>query len=55
MLLDKINILWNVQSLNAIERTHSTTINWIIAQNLPTMIHKIVQSFTFFANDASRW
>lgn len=48
MLLDKINILWNVQSLNAIERTHSTTINWIIAQNLPPMIHKIVQSFTAF-------
>ena len=27
MLLDKFNILWNVQSLNVIEQTHSTTIN----------------------------
>lgn len=30
MLLDKINVFRNVQSLNVIERTHSTTINLTI-------------------------
>ena len=36
MLLDKFNILWNVQSLNVIERTHSTTINLTIDEKFPS-------------------
>ena len=49
MLLDKFNILWNVQSLNVIERTHTVLrLIWHSTKNFPAIIHKIVQSFWRF-------